>query len=84
MERKQIEDKILGVFRDKFEIEDPGMDDDLREEHHFDSIDAIDLLASIEGWLDISLSDDEKKQAMEIRTLNQICDYVEQIVVAHA
>ena len=44
MTRQQIQEKILKIMTDKFEIEDPEMDDDLREEHHFDSIDAIDLL----------------------------------------
>ncbi len=82
MTRDEIIARILDIFRQEFEIENPGLDDDLREEHEFDSIDAVELLLQIEGLLDADLTQDEKKQAMEIRTINQICDYVEKL--AHA
>jgi acyl carrier protein len=55
------------------------LDEDLREAHEFDSIDAIDLLGEIEKMLNSELSQNEKKQAMGIRTINQICDYVESL-----
>lgn len=84
MTRQQIEEKILGIMVEKFEMENPGFDDDLREEHNFDSIDAIDLLASIEGMLGATLSDDEKRGAMEIRTIRNIIDYVEALLKARA
>ena len=45
--------------------------------HGFDSIDAIELLAKIEALLGFSLSREEKEQAMSIRTLNDILDYIE-------
>ena len=64
-------------MKDEFEIENPGLDDDLREVHSFDSIDAIELLREIEILLDSELTQNEKKQAMDIRTINQVCDYVE-------
>ncbi len=76
MDRDTIKDKILTIFNEEFEIADPGLDDDLREVHGFDSIDAIELLREIEIMLDSELTRDEKKMAMEIRTINQICDYV--------
>ena len=63
-------------FEDQFEIEHPGLDDDLRELHEFDSIDAIELLREIEILLDTQLSREDKKAAMDIRTVNQIVDYV--------
>jgi acyl carrier protein len=77
MTRGEIQDTILKIFKEEFEIEDPGLDDDLREEHEFDSIDALELLGQIEGLLGSALTQDEKKQAMDIRTINQIIDYVE-------
>lgn len=77
MDRKDIEKHIIHIFEDEFEIENPENDVDLRETYGFDSIDAIELLAEIEGFLGFELTLDEKKQAMEIRTLNQIYDYVE-------
>ena len=80
MTRKQIEEKILEIMKAEFEVENPELDDNLREKHGFDSIDAISLLEIIEEMLDSQLSQEEKKMAMDIRTINQICDYVEELV----
>ena len=78
--REQITSEILDIFRREFEIEDPGFDDDLRETYEFDSVDAIELLIGIERFLRSELTHDEKKMAMEIRTIRQIIDYVELLV----
>ena len=75
--REKIQNEILRIFSEEFEIENPGLDDNLREVHEFDSIDAIELLGEIETLLESELTHDEKKQAMDIRTITQICDYVE-------
>jgi len=77
--RKEIENHILHIFQEEFEIENPENDVDLRESYGFDSIDAIELLAEIEDFLGFELTLDEKKQAMEIRTIIQIFDYVENL-----
>jgi len=77
MTRADIEFEILRIFREEFEIDHPGMDDHLREKHNFDSIDAIELLVAIETFLGSELTHPEKKQAMDIRTIRHICDYVE-------
>ena len=79
MTRDDILKGILDVFRKEFEIENPGLDDDLREKHGFDSIDAIELLIKIEEMRGSELTQEEKKRAMDIRTINQICDYVESL-----
>jgi acyl carrier protein len=84
MTRDEIKSEIIRIFRDQFEIEDPGLDDDLRDAHEFDSIDAIELLREIEIMLDSELSQDEKKNAMEIRTINDILDYIELLSAARA
>ena len=84
MDKDTIKDKILAIFNEEFEIADPGLDDDLREVHGFDSIDAIELLREIEIMLDSELTRDEKKKAMEIRTINQICDYVASLSAARS
>jgi len=76
MTRTEIESRILTLFREEYEIEDPGVDDDLREVHKFDSIDAVELLASIEDMLGRELSQDDRKRAMEIRTLRQVIDFI--------
>jgi len=77
MTRDEIITQVLTFFRKEFEIENPGLDDNLREKHGFDSIDAIELLLKIEKMLGSELTQEEKKQAMDIRTINQICDYIE-------
>ena len=82
--REKIQNEILRIFFEEFEIENPGLNDNLREVHEFDSIDAIELLGEIETLLDSELTHDEKKQAMDIRTINQICDYVESMAQAHS
>jgi len=79
MDRETIKNKILTIFDEEFEIVNPGENDDLREIHGFDSIDAIELLREIEIMLDTELTRDEKKKAMDIRTFSQICDYVESL-----
>ncbi|HBH87221.1 MAG TPA: acyl carrier protein [Syntrophaceae bacterium] len=79
MTRDEIITQILQFFRKEFEIENPGLDDNLREKHGFDSIDAIELLIKIENLLGSELTQEEKKRAMDIRTINQICDYIESL-----
>lgn len=77
MTRNEIIDHILQIFKKEFEIENPGLDDNLREVHEFDSIDAVELLLQIEKMLGSELTQEEKKQAMDIRTINDIVDYIE-------
>jgi acyl carrier protein len=79
MTRKEIEQEVKNIFQREFEIENPNMDDNLREVYGFDSIDAIELLLEIESFLGSELTQEEKKQAMDVRTINQICDYIEKI-----
>ena len=80
MTREQIVEKILEILKDEFEIVDPDLDVNLTEKYEFDSIDAIALLEYVEDFIRSPLTQEEKKQAMEIRTINQICDYIEGIL----
>ena len=77
MTRDEIKSEIIKIFSEQFEIENPGLDEDLREAYEFDSIDAIELLREIEILLGSELTRAEKKNAMEIRTINHILDYIE-------
>ena len=79
MTREEIHRAILKIFSSEFEIDDPGLDDDLRDAYEFDSIDAIELLREIETLLGFQLSRAQKKMAMDIRTINQILDYVDML-----
>ena len=58
MNRDTIKTQLLDIFHRQFEIENPDLDDDLRERYEFDSIDAIELLREIEILLDTTLSAD--------------------------
>ncbi len=77
MTRQDIENEVRKIFLRDFEIENPQLDVNLREAYGFDSIDAIDLLLEIEKFLGSELTQEEKKQAMDIRTMRQIIDYIE-------
>ena len=82
MTRDEIKSDIIRIFSDQFEIENPGLDDDLRDAHEFDSIDAIELLREIEIMLGSELTQAEKKNAMGIRTINDILGYIELLSTA--
>lgn len=79
MTRDELKDKILYILTEDFEFEQPNLDDNLRDDHGFDSIDAIELLGKIELILGFTLTRDEKENAMTIRTINDILDYIENI-----
>jgi len=79
MTRQDIENEVRNIFLREFEVENPELDVNLREAYSFDSIDAIELLLEIEKFLGSELTQDEKKKAMDIRTMNQIIDYIEML-----
>ena len=76
MTKEDITEEILAIFRREFEMEHPTLDTDLREGGEFDSVDAIELLLEIERYLQTELTYGEKQEAMEIRTIQQVIDYV--------
>ena len=84
IDREQIQTDIFRIFSEQFEIGSPGLDDDLREDYGFDSIDTIELLSEIESLLKSELTRPEKKAAMDIRTINQILDYIEALAAARS
>lgn len=84
MTKAEIKTAVLEIFEEQFEISNPSPDDDLREAYEFDSIDAIELLREIEVLLKRQLSRPEKVAAMDIRTINQIVEYVENLAMQGA
>ena len=84
MTRHELKDKILTILTEDFEFDQPGLEDNLRDDHGFDSIDAIELLGKIEIILGYSLTREEKEKAMVIRTINDILDYIEEIEKARS
>jgi acyl carrier protein len=80
MTTEEIRDTIVTILTEDFEFEQPGLDDNLRDDHGFDSIDAIELLGKIEtSILGFSLTREEKEKAMTIRTINDILEYIDTI-----
>ena len=78
--KEEITEKILTILTEDFEFARPGLTDNLRDVHGFDSIDAIELLGKIEiGILGFALTREEKEKAMTIRTINDIVKYIEGI-----
>ncbi len=75
-----IVDKILEIFKEEFEIISPDLNANLKEKYEFDSIDAIALLEYMEKMIGSELTYEEKKQTLEIRTINQICDFIEEMI----
>ncbi len=84
MTRDELQEKILTILEKDFEFDHPGLDDNLRDDHGFDSIDAIELLAKIEKILGFSIAREEKEKAMSIRTINDILDYIEALQASHS
>lgn len=84
MQRDTVIAAIIRIFADRFEIDNPGLDENLRDAYEFDSIDAVELLHEIEVFLGTRLSRAEKKNAMDIRTINQIADYIESLSATRA
>ena len=82
MAGEELQEKILAILVNDFEFETPGLNDNLRDDHGFDSIDAIELLAKIEKIMGFSIAREEKEKAMEVRTLNDILDYIETLLAA--
>ncbi|MDO5675759.1 MAG: phosphopantetheine-binding protein [bacterium] len=77
MTREELQERIIAILVQDFEFKNPAPNDHLRDVHGFDSIDAIELLAKIEKMLGFALTREEKEQAMAIRTINDILDYIE-------
>jgi len=79
MDRVALQERILTILTEDFEFVQPGLEDNLRDDHGFDSIDAIELLGKIEILLGFTLSREEKERAMGIRTINDILHFIEQV-----
>lgn len=77
MTRAEIEDVLLKVLEEKFKIRDPDRDQNLFEHYDFDSIDALEMLETLETRHGMRLSLEQKKQLFEHRTINQLTGYLE-------
>ena len=84
MTREEILSEVNAIFFREFDVVNPGLEDNIREHYGLDSLDAIELLMQIEEFLGSELTQEEKKQALHILTINQICDYIESLAKARS
>jgi len=86
MTRNEIEVKILKTLEEDFEVENPDKEASLVEIYEFDSVDAVNLLGSIEEIfeLDQPLTIQEEREAMKLFlnncTINQLVSYIEELI----
>ncbi len=72
MTRDEIEQKLLTVLREKFKIVDPDRHAVLSDKYELDSIDALEMLTDLEDRHGIVLTQAQKKELFEHRTIDAI------------
>ena len=80
MDRSEVMKKVDAVLVDDFEVEENLLKPEasLYEELDFDSLDAVDLIASLEREFTIKIDRlNAEKEIREIRTLKDIYAFVE-------
>lgn len=80
MDRSEVMKKVDAVLVDDFEVEEDLLKPEvsLYEELDFDSLDAVDLIASLEREFTIKIDRlNAEKEIREIRTLEDIYAFVE-------
>ncbi len=75
MTQKEVYDKIAVVLVDEFEVEsdDINIDANLFTDLELDSLDAIDLMVTLDKELGIEIKTEEMK---DMRTIKDVCDFV--------
>jgi acyl carrier protein len=74
MTREEVYDKIVSVLIEEFEVEadDIKMEANLFTDLELDSLDAIDLMVTLDKELGIEIKTEEMK---DIRTIADVCDF---------
>lgn len=75
MTQEDIYSKVISVLVDEFEIceDDVSMEANLFTDLKLDSLDAIDLIVTLDKELDIEIKTEEMK---DLRTIKDVCDFV--------
>ena len=79
MEKIELEQKVMRVIADliSVDVEDVKIDSRFIGDLHFDSLDAVELIMSIENEFDISITDEEAEKMM---TVNAVVAHVEKTI----
>ncbi|EDZ63532.1 acyl carrier protein [Sulfurimonas gotlandica GD1] len=75
MTQEEVYDKIVSVLVEEFEVDsdDINVDANLFTDLELDSLDAIDLMVTLDKELGIEIKTEEMK---DIRTVKDVCDFV--------
>ena len=75
MTQEEVYDKIVSVLVEEFEVEgdDINLDANLFTDLELDSLDAIDLMVTLDKELGIEIKTEEMK---DLRTIKDVCDFV--------
>ena len=75
MTQEEVYDKIISVLVEEFEVEgdDINLDANLFTDLELDSLDAIDLMVTLDKELGIEIKTEEMK---DLRTIKDVCDFV--------
>jgi acyl carrier protein len=75
MTQEEVYNKIVFVLVEEFEVEDDdiNLDANLFTDLGLDSLDAIDLMVTLDKELGIEIKTEEMK---DLRTIKDVCDFV--------
>lgn len=75
MTQEDVYNKIVSVLVEEFEVEDDdiNLDANLFTDLGLDSLDAIDLMVTLDKELGIEIKTEEMK---DLRTIKDVCDFV--------
>jgi acyl carrier protein len=79
--RQEIEKHLHEILVDSFEIEHGELrgDANLFDDLGLDSLDAIDMLLAMETFVGTRLGDEDKENAKQIRTIDDVVVFVERL-----
>ncbi len=79
MKKIEIEQKVMRIIADliSVDVEDVKIDSSFVGDLHFDSLDAVELIMSIEDEFNISITDEEAEKMM---TVNAVVAHVEKTI----
>lgn len=73
--QEEVYDKVKSVLMDEFEVDEDAisMEANLFTDLQLDSLDAIDLMVTLDKELGIEIKTEEMK---DLRTIKDVCDFV--------
>lgn len=72
-------EKVQAIIAEKLSVDQDSitLESDLQKDFGADSLDAVEIMMSVEDAFDITIDDED---LLEIRTVNDIVQYIEKVV----